>query len=199
MTSFRQIAANRRNALKSTGPTTLAGKDRSRRNAIRHGLSAETVITAVEDIEDYRTFEAAVVADYDARTAVERELVLRLASLLWRLRRATSIETGLFQDHVEHLPANDQISQLTLSGDGVVSETTACPQACSQREITKCFLHLASTNGAALAGVSRYETALWRQLRQMLFTLQLLAWQQRKVPLARSKHAWWRSIEDTDR
>jgi hypothetical protein len=44
----------------------------------------------------YRTFEAAVVADYDARTVVQRELVLRLASLLWRLRRATSIETGLF-------------------------------------------------------------------------------------------------------
>jgi hypothetical protein len=91
MTSFRQIEANRRNALKSTGPTTLAGKGRSRRNAIRHGLSAETVITAVEDVEDYRAFEAVVVADYDARTAVERELVLRLASLLWRLRRAASI------------------------------------------------------------------------------------------------------------
>jgi hypothetical protein len=38
-----------------------------------------------------------VIADYDARTAVERELVLRLASLLWRLRRLISIETGLLQ------------------------------------------------------------------------------------------------------
>jgi hypothetical protein len=95
MTSHRQIEANRRNALRSTGPITPAGKQRSRRNALRHGLSAETVITAVEDIDDYRAFEAAVIVDYDARTAVERELVLRLASLLWRLRRATSIETAL--------------------------------------------------------------------------------------------------------
>jgi hypothetical protein len=103
MTSFRQIEANRRNALKSTGPNTEEGKCQSRRNAIRHGLCAETVIEMVEDPEDYRGFEAAVIADYDAQTAVERELVLRLASLLWRLRRATSIETDLLRIHAEIL------------------------------------------------------------------------------------------------
>ena len=97
MTSFRQIEANRRNAVRSTGPSTEEGKRQSRRNAIRHGLCAETVIEIVEDIEDYRAFEAAVIADFDAHTAVERELVLRLASLLWRLRRATAIETELFR------------------------------------------------------------------------------------------------------
>ena len=94
MTTFRQIEANRGNALKSTGPKTAAGKEQSRRNAVRHGLTAETVIGLLEDTEDYRQFEAAVIADYDAQSAVERELVLRLASLLWRLRRATTMETG---------------------------------------------------------------------------------------------------------
>ena len=89
MTSFRQIEANRRNACKSTGPITEEGKQRSRCNAVRHGLTAETVIGALEDAEDYKAFEAAIIADYDAQSAVERELVLRLASLLWRLRRAT--------------------------------------------------------------------------------------------------------------
>ena len=97
MTSFRQTDANRRNARKSTGPTTDEGKQRSRCNAFRHGLTAETVIGALEDAEDYKEFEAAVIADYDATSAVERELVLRLASLLWRLRRATTMETGLFE------------------------------------------------------------------------------------------------------
>ena len=87
MTSFRQIEANQRNAAKSTGPNTEEGKRRSRQNAVRHGLCAETVVEIVEDVDDYRGFEAAIIADYDARTAVERELVLRLASLLWRLRR----------------------------------------------------------------------------------------------------------------
>ena len=85
MTSFRQIEANRRNARLSTGPVTEEGKRRSRQNAVRHGLTAETVIDALEDAEDYAAFEMAVTADYDAQSAVERELVLRLASLLWRL------------------------------------------------------------------------------------------------------------------
>jgi hypothetical protein len=53
MTSLKQIEANRRNALKSTGPTTPEGKERSCRNALRHGLTAETVIAALEDAEDY--------------------------------------------------------------------------------------------------------------------------------------------------
>src|SRR3954452_22193491 len=103
MTTFKQIEANRRNALKSTGPTSPGGKQRSRCNAVRHGLTAETVIGALEDAEDYQAFEAAITADYDAQSAVERELVLRLASLLWRLRRATTMETGLFDIQAKRL------------------------------------------------------------------------------------------------
>jgi hypothetical protein len=111
MTSFRQIEANRRNARKSTGPITEEGKQHSRCNAVRHGLTAETVIGALEDAEDYQAFEAAIIADYDAQSAVERELVLRLASLLWRLRRATTMETGLFEIQVDHLNAFRQARQ----------------------------------------------------------------------------------------
>jgi hypothetical protein len=103
VTSFRQWAANRENAQKSTGPRTEEGKRRSRRNALRHGLTAQTVIAGLEDSEDYRAFEASLIADYDARTAVERELVLRLASLLWRIRRATGIETDLLRIQAEIL------------------------------------------------------------------------------------------------
>src|SRR5215210_4125858 len=103
MTSFKQFEANRRNALQSTGPTSPEGKQRSRCNALRHGLTAETVIGALENAEDYKAFETAITADYDAQSAVERELVLRLASLLWRLRRATKTETGLFEIQAKHL------------------------------------------------------------------------------------------------
>ena len=73
MTSLKQIEANRLNALKSTGPRTEEGKQRSRQNAVRHGLTAETVITALENAADYQVFEATIVADYQPRTATERE------------------------------------------------------------------------------------------------------------------------------
>src|ERR1700691_4968022 len=120
MTSFKQIEANRRNARKSTGPITEEGKLQSRCNAVRHGLTAETVISALEDAEDYKAFEAAIIADYDAQSPVERELVLRLASLLWRLRRATTIETGLFEIEAEHLNEAGQSHQVSPASRGVV-------------------------------------------------------------------------------
>jgi hypothetical protein len=61
-----------------------------------------TVIDALEDARDYSAFELSITADYDAQSATERELVLRLASLLWRLRRATAIESALFKIQAQH-------------------------------------------------------------------------------------------------
>jgi hypothetical protein len=103
MISPLRLNANRRNALRSTGPRTEEGKQRSRANALRHGLTAETVVPNLEDAEDYKAFEATIVSDYCPETAVGRELVLRLASPLWRLRRATAIETQLLDMHAELL------------------------------------------------------------------------------------------------
>jgi hypothetical protein len=51
-------------------PVTEEGKQRYRYNAIRHGLTAETVIGALEDSEDYKAFETAIIADYDAQSRV---------------------------------------------------------------------------------------------------------------------------------
>ena len=68
MTSLRQIESNRRNAQKRTGPKTQNGKARSSPNAVRHGLTAETVIGPLEDPADYRAFEQAVTTAYDAET-----------------------------------------------------------------------------------------------------------------------------------
>jgi hypothetical protein len=62
MTSIKQIEANHRNSLKSTGPKTDAGKRTSRCNAVRQGLTAETVIGALEDAVDYKAFEPAITA-----------------------------------------------------------------------------------------------------------------------------------------
>src|ERR1700758_1354235 len=87
MTSFKQFEANRRNAHKSTGPTTEEGKQRSRCNAVRHGLTAETVIGTLEDAEDYGAFEAAIIAEYNAQSA--DLLVSRRARFLSWQRRSS--------------------------------------------------------------------------------------------------------------
>jgi hypothetical protein len=201
MTSFRQFEANRSNSQKSTGPNTEQGKRRSRRNAVRHGLCAETVIEIVEDVEDYKGFEAAVTADYDAETAVERELVLRLASLLWRIRRATSIETDLmrFQAEILHKRRNSDSSTRpprlhyrvlqappdeksdwrgNWSGDSPSPDdqsngddrSTPDPGGC--RDLTHCFQRLTNLDNGAFDRLGRYESALWRQVVQLLFVLQ---------------------------
>lgn len=195
MTSFRQIEANRRNAQLSTGPATEEGKKRSRRNAIRHGLTAETIIDALEDAEDYAAFEMAVTADYDAQSAVERELVLRLVSLLWRLRRATAIESGLFKIQAQHLlqfrqrrqahqerqkiidniyriavaAENDQLLTGLDSGSPLISAPTE-----QTDDLTRSFVRLTNLPTYPLDRLSRYEATLWRQVCQILFTLRCL-------------------------
>ena len=83
------------NAKNSTGPRTEHGKRRSRRNAVRHGLTAETVIDVLENAADYDALATAINADYRPGTNFELELIARLASLLWRLRRTVAIESGL--------------------------------------------------------------------------------------------------------
>ena len=192
-----KIEANQRNPTKSTGPSTEEGKRRSRRNAVRHGLCAETVIEVI-DIEDYRAFEAAIIADYDAQTAVERELVLRL---LWRLRRATSIETDLLRIQAEILrdrrDGQAQLAQATTfrvidtatslryesTDDWNDRDARADHQAArtlpfspsrdiAPRDLALCFQRLANFDNGVFERLGRYETALWRQMVQILFLLQ---------------------------
>jgi hypothetical protein len=199
MSSFRQIEANRRNARLSTGPVTEEGKSRSRQNAARHGLTAETVITALEDAEDYAAFELAVTVDYDAQTAVERELVLRLASLLWRLRRATAIEAGLFEIQARQLLRSRQRRRThqerqriidSLCRNAAAAEddmpldeeefddspaaglSSTVEPADRSDDVTRAFIRLNNVPTCPLDRLSRYEATLWRQACQILWTLQ---------------------------
>jgi hypothetical protein len=199
MTSHRQIEANRRNACLSTGPVTEEGKRKSRQNAVRHGLTAETVIEALEDADDYAAFELAITTDFEAESAVARELVLRLASLLWRLRRATAIETGLFrlqarqllqfrrtrqapedrQRAIETLCRNmitpDEGSQLQdhANGDAQGSASVSASDG-DPDDLTCSFVRLSNLPTYPLDRLSRYEAMLWRQACQTLFALQFL-------------------------
>jgi hypothetical protein len=200
MTSPRQIEANRLNALKSTGPTSANGKHVSRRNALRHGFTAETVLEPLENPEEYRTFEAAILSEYLPQTPVEHELVRRLASLFWRLRRATSIETGLLRMQGEILRAFRRSRRKTLERRGqetasslretypeprqeILAENGAdefAPEngqggaASPSRDLALSYLRLANLDHEPIDRLSRYEGGLWRQTVQTLFALQAL-------------------------
>jgi len=216
MTSLRQIVANRVNARKSTGPATVEGKQHSRRNTIRHGLTAETVISTLEDAEDYEALEATINADYDAQSAVERELVLRLASLLWRLRRATTMESGLFEIQADHLSRfrqtrcvnprevsnamfgrADRVSLHQVpASHGSTDDSEAAPNSDPTNvgpaidpntELARCFLRLANLPNYAFDRLSRYEATLWRQVGQVRFTLDALDRRKPQERRARSR------------
>ena len=97
MTSKKQIEANRKNAKRSTGPKSAIGKTGSRMNACKHGLTAETIVIADEDPAEFDSLRAAFTEEFAPRSAVEGELVERLAGIAWRLRRVPRFEAGLIE------------------------------------------------------------------------------------------------------
>jgi hypothetical protein len=88
MASERQIAANRRNARKSTGPRSGAGKSRSSRNAYRHGLTLSITSTAGSEKQLDRLVRE-IAGDTDDAITLERAREIAQAELdLARVRRA---------------------------------------------------------------------------------------------------------------
>jgi len=90
MTSAKRVEANRRNSAKSTGPKAEAGKARSARNAVTHGMTAQPVIEptrAPEAPDGYRESLRQWVDDLRPSGVVERALVERGCRAAWRLGR----------------------------------------------------------------------------------------------------------------
>jgi hypothetical protein len=149
MATQLQIAANRRNALYSTGPRTRRGKSISRINALKHGLSAEHVVLFDEEVEEFERFFCKWMRACKPRGFVEQQLVERIAICAWRLRRVYRIETGLFSKY-----RTDWIRG--VSGLPIAIETT---------------FFRASTGENTLEKLTRYERSIERSLRQALHQL----------------------------
>ena len=96
MATDAQLAANRRNALRSTGPTTAEGKEASRGNALRHGLRADTlVLLPSEDAGEFAAFAAGMQRSLAPADECEEALVRRIVLVSWRLERLCRIEADL--------------------------------------------------------------------------------------------------------
>lgn len=101
MATEKQIAANRQNAQKSTGPRTLDGRARVAQNALRHGLRAEQSVIIGEDMAEFETFRAEYLDEMAPLGPLECRLAERLINLAWRLIRVERIETETFDKLME--------------------------------------------------------------------------------------------------
>jgi hypothetical protein len=102
MASAAQIAANRANARKSTGPKTAEGKARSSMNAVKHGLAAHRTTLPHEDPAAYDEHRAAVIADCAPADAQEMLLVDAIAQASWCMKRSDRFEAALFNNQIEY-------------------------------------------------------------------------------------------------
>ena len=141
--------------------------------------------------------------------------MLRLASLLWRLRRATTMETGLFhiqaeqllefgQDRQAEADAGKSLYALFGRADSVdcdrapdnltsrsrATSSSAPNSADPSADLASCFLGLANLPSYALDRLSRYEAILWRQARQIVSALDAL---RRRRPQDGGRHFHFRN------
>jgi len=96
MATSKQIAANRRNAQKSTGPKTAEGRAIVSRNAITHGLTAARAVVLPEEQEEFDQFAAAMRYEWDPQSPLEQFYLERVIHCCWRLKRVTRMETSVF-------------------------------------------------------------------------------------------------------
>jgi hypothetical protein len=126
---------------------------------------------------------------------IELALVHRLASLLWRLRRATAIETGLFELQSELVPARRQDPSRARRQPGtpstranghsigpgsngrdhpLASDHPPLAPWSNSRLVTQCLLRLSNLDPTLLDRVGSYEMRLWRQAVQTIWTLEAM-------------------------
>lgn len=159
MATQAQISANRRNAAASTGPRTSEGKAASSRNALKHGLTSETPLLPHEDATAYDALVGEIYQEISPKTSLDAILTLRLANLIWRLRRIATFEAALVAWTLEQQQATfgDVRSDAGAVGAAATLKLGRCLAALFDKDFT-CKL-------------SRYEAHLSRQVRTLVVQL----------------------------
>ena len=96
MTTEAQVAANRRNAAKSTGPKTTVGKAIVAQNAIKHGLLARQNVILGEDPQEFDLHRRGVLGELAPAGVMASILAERIVGLTWRLKRAERLANEAF-------------------------------------------------------------------------------------------------------
>jgi hypothetical protein len=104
--SPEQLAANRKNALRSSGPKTEGGKARSRANGLKHGLTGQGIVIPPVDAAEVDRRTAALEAEMKPSGELSRILVGRLAGLSVRLDRSVRNELAAVAERVRNADAD---------------------------------------------------------------------------------------------
>jgi len=159
--SPEQLAANRANAQKSTGPRTPEGKSKSRLNAFRHGITAQVIVMPPEQMEAYMNFNKDLYHAFSPGNVIEKQLVQTYCDTQWRLNnmRANEISTfALNHEDTAHLIENDNPNVQTALA----------------------AVNTLSAKGPELRLVSLYESRLNRVLQTTLKQLQEMQAERKK-------------------
>ena len=92
-TSDKQIEANRMNALKSTGPKSIEGKEKSAQNALKFGFTAKKFIIPDEERKDFDEYHQKMIDVLKPDTILTEELVLNISMAFWKSRRYANLES----------------------------------------------------------------------------------------------------------
>src|SRR2546425_12988905 len=114
MATLKQIESNRRNALKSTGPKTPAGKAAVSMNSLRHGLRARTVVLPGENREEFNQLCDDLERDWRPKSRTAQFYLEQMAVSQWKLTRMEVGEAGIFKETVAaktQLPLLDRLWQ----------------------------------------------------------------------------------------
>jgi hypothetical protein len=114
MATLKQIDANRRNALKSTGPRTPEGKAAVSMNALKHGLRARSVVLPNENAEEFHQLCDDLEAEWNPQSRTEQFYVEQMAVSQWKLNRMEAGEFNVFTADASaqtQLPVLDRLWQ----------------------------------------------------------------------------------------
>lgn len=155
--SDKQLAANRRNATRSTGPRTPEGKARAAQNAIQHGLCAQRITLPGEDAHEWAVFHHQFLLDLQPNDALERLMVDRIALAAWRLQRAAHYENSLIEREIAKAERGVEESRRFADKFGK-------PQAAKRNdgEAIGASAVNACLAGKAFGALNRYETGIER-------------------------------------
>ena len=101
MSTQRKIDSARTNGAKSHGPITEQGRKTSSMNALKHGLTARTVVLSNEDGDEYTGLLNSYIEELQPNGTIEMDLITEMVNAKWQQRRLSNIESELFEQYME--------------------------------------------------------------------------------------------------